>query len=374
MYLSFFRQRSPLIAFFFTLFIFPSSMAYAETSYTAPYDCTMNNDIALPVWTVPTNGPNVQGQKTIAFVASDMRNGGVDGVARGIVEAVQMLGWRVIVFDGNGSVLGQAAALLKAVSIRPDGIILGGLDAQTHKKTLAVAKKNNITVVGWHALDTAGANNDLGLFTNITTDAEEVARVAACFAINSTKGKANVVILTDTNFSIARAKSNKLNKVINSCASCKVLVTKDVPLANTAEQISLVLEELVSQYGNEITHIIGINDLYFDYAKLFFEKNKVKIKDVPKMISAGDGSRTAYQRIRIGTYQVATVPEPLVLQGWQAIDELNRAFNQQPPSGFSAPVNVITKKDLAQHVIEDTYDPNNQYRRTYSNVWKKESL
>jgi ribose transport system substrate-binding protein len=374
MYLSFFRQICPIAIIFLNLLSLLPSMTHADTAYSAPYDCAVSHEVDLQVWTVPTSGPKVQGQKTIAFVASDMRNGGVDGVARGIVEAIQMLGWRVVVFDGNGGVLGQATALLKAVSIRPDGIVLAGLDAQTHQKTLAIAKKNNITVVGWHAMDTAGANNDLGLFTNITTDAEEVARVAACFAIDSAKGKANVVILTDTNFSIARAKSNKLNKVINSCTHCRVLVVKDVPLANTAEEMSSVLQELVSQFGDEITHIIGINDLYFDYAKLFFEKNKTEVKIIPKMISAGDGSRTAYQRIQVGVYQVATVPEPLVLQGWQAIDELNRAFNLQPPSGFSAPVDVITQKNLTQYVIEDTYDPNNQYRQTYSKVWDKESL
>ena len=39
----------------------------------------------------------------------------------------------------------------------------------------------------------------------------------------------------------------------------------------------------------------------------------------------GDGSESAYQRIRSGQYQAVTVAEPLNLQGWQLIDEMNRA-------------------------------------------------
>ena len=48
-------------------------------------------------------------------------------------------------------------------------------------------------------------------------------------------------------------------------------------------------------------------------------------------ISAGDGSTSAYQRIDSNQYQYATIPEPLNLQGWQLIDELNRAFAGTKP-------------------------------------------
>lgn len=45
----------------------------------------------------------------------------------------------------------------------------------------------------------------------------------------------------------------------------------------------------------------------------------------PKAIAAGDGSISAYQRIRGAQYQAVTVAEPLNLPGWQLTDELNRA-------------------------------------------------
>ena len=55
------------------------------------------------------------------------------------------------------------------------------------------------------------------------------------------------------------------------------------------------------------------------------------------MVSGGDGSVSAYDRVRQGQYQAATIPEPLNLHGWQAIDEMNRAFAGAPPSGYVTP-------------------------------------
>lgn len=38
-----------------------------------------------------------------------------------------------------------------------------------------------------------------------------------------------------------------------------------------------------------------------------------------------DGDASEFERIRSGDYQRASIAEPLYLQGWQLIDELNRA-------------------------------------------------
>ena len=61
-----------------------------------------------------------------------------------------------------------------------------------------------------------------------------------------------------------------------------------------------------------------------------------------KLVGA-DGNRSAYDRIRKGDqYQTVTVSEPFELQAYQAIDELNRAFHGQPPSGFIQPPYLVT--------------------------------
>ena len=78
----------------------------------------------------------------------------------------------------------------------------------------------------------------------------------------------------------------------------------------------------------------------------------------------------AYQRIRDGQYQIATVPEPAVMHGWQVVDELNRAFNKEPPSGFVTKVHLVTKDNVdADGGDKNRFEPSNGYRDEYKKIW-----
>ena len=90
----------------------------------------------------------------------------------------------------------------------------------------------------------------------------------------------------------------------------------------------------------------------------------------PKAISAGDGSESAFQRIRAKQYQAGTVPEPLNEQGWQLVDELNRAFNKQPWSGFVSGIHLVTASNIAYDGgPKNVFDPDNGYRDHYKAIW-----
>ena len=90
----------------------------------------------------------------------------------------------------------------------------------------------------------------------------------------------------------------------------------------------------------------------------------------PQNISAGDGSESAYQRIREKDHQAATVPEPLNMQGWQLVDELNRSFAKQPWSGFVPTVHLVTGDNIAfDGGPKNVFDPDNGYRDHYRAIW-----
>lgn len=57
----------------------------------------------------------------------------------------------------------------------------------------------------------------------------------------------------------------------------------------------------------------------------------------PRGISAGDRSETAFQPIREAPYHGGTVAEPLRRQGWQVVDEANRALVGEADMGCVAP-------------------------------------
>ena len=53
--------------------------------------------VAAPVtkWDGPTTGPKAQGEKLIAIVSTDQRNGGAQGAGDGAAEAAKAMGWEV---------------------------------------------------------------------------------------------------------------------------------------------------------------------------------------------------------------------------------------------------------------------------------------
>jgi ribose transport system substrate-binding protein len=69
-------------------------------------------------------------------------------------------------------------------------------------------------------------------------------------------------------------------------------------------------------------------------------------------------------------YQIMTLPEPIELQAWQAIDELNRAFHGEPPSRFVQPVYVVQKSNVdAEGGAQNQFFPSNGYKQHYSRIW-----
>ena len=92
--------------------------------------------------------------------------------------------------------------------------------------------------------------------------------------------------------------------------------------------------------------------------------------DRPTNVAAGDGSESAYQRIRAKQYQAVTVAEPLNLQGWQLVDELNRAMAGEGWSKYVSPLHVVTSDNVEfDGGPKNTFDPDNGYRDAYKKIW-----
>lgn len=315
-------------------------------------------------------GPVAAKEKTVIFIASDLKNSGVLGVVKGFEEAAETIGWKIRVLDGAGSVPAQSSALKQALALQPDGIVIGGFTPNTMVHTLRKANDLGIKIVSWHATPEPGPLADYYIANNITSSADDVAKVSAMYAIAKSNGKANAVILTDGLYSIAVHKANVMKEYIEKCAGCSVLSYEDTPLANTSARIPQLTYSLVQKYGDKYTYTLAINDLYFDYMAPALRSLGKDTDHAPKNISAGDGSQSAFERIRNGDFQAATVAEPLNLHGWQTIDELNRLFNDQPISGYVTPVHLVTIDNIHEAGgDQNMYDPQNGYREYYENSW-----
>ncbi len=321
------------------------------------------------IWDGPTTGPKAPPGRFLIFVAADMKNGGIVGVFKGAEEAAKALGWKLQVLDGQGSVQGRTAAMVQALTLKPDGILLGGFDAEEQAVSLREAVKNKVPVVGWHA--GREATGIQGLFYNVTTRAQDVAEITALYAVMESKGKAGVVIFTDSAYAVAIAKSDAMANIVRSCKTCTLLGIEDTPLAETSQRMPGLTAALLQKYGDKWTYSLGINDLYFDFMGPALASAGSAGKQLVNL-SAGDGSASAYNRVRKNQYQAGTVPEPLNLHGWQMVDEINRAIAGQPPSGYMTPVHLVTPLTIPfDGGPSNSFDPDNGYRMAYKKIWAR---
>ncbi|HEX5329376.1 substrate-binding domain-containing protein [Sulfuricurvum sp.] len=319
-------------------------------------------------WDGPTTGPiGVHGMR-VAVVCEDLRNGGVLGVAKGLGEASDVLGWEIKILDARGSISGRNSALETALAMKPDGVILLGSDAHSLESRLVKFKKEGIPVVGWHVGPNAGKLASGSVAMNVSTDPYQVARVTAMKAVVESHAKAGVIIFTDSNFAIAMSKANAMAKIIQECPTCTLLEIRRVPISQSAQQMPKITRELLKRYGSRWTHSLAINDIYFDYASPEFTKTGRDIR----LFSAGDGSPAAFMRIQAKMFQYGTVAEPLNLQGWQLADELNRLLSHQSVSGYVMNPHLVTPENIAYDGGKRMeFDPDNGYRKIYRRIWKR---
>ena len=316
----------------------------------------------------PQRGPPAQRPGLIVFVAADLSNGGIAGVAQGVGRAARAIGWPLRILDGQASVQGQTAALRLALTLKPAGIILGGFDAAGQQAALRQAQAQGIPVVGWHSAARPGSDPDAGLFTNVTTNPAEVALLASSYVIAKSGGTAGVVIFTDSEYAIETYKAGVMASTLKKCQRCSLLQVVDAPIAGAQINVPAVINSLLVTYRKHLTYFLAVNGAYITGARVALFGAGVQGRQPPFSVAAGDGDASELERIRAGDYQQATVAEPLYLQGWQLIDEINRARAGQPPSGYVAPPHLITQANVPNGAV---FDPTSGYRETYLRIWRR---
>lgn len=317
-------------------------------------------------WDGPRDGPARQpGHYLVTYIAQDLRNGGIGGSYRAFASAARILGWQVQVLDAQGSDVLLHKAFASAIASHSNGIILGGFEASELAEEVAAAQRAHIVLVGWHAASRPGVVP--GLFFNVSSDPQEVARRAANHVIQQSAGKAGVVIFNDERFDIANSKTRYMQELIEHCSECKLLAIQNIPINRADLRMEATVRQLNQRFGRQWTHTLAINDVYFDEMNYpLLRAGRTDIRNV----SAGDGSSKAINRIRAGlSQQMATVAEPLGVQGWQLADEMNRAFANAKPSGYVSKPILITR-ELLQQLGQQEIDAALPYQQAYRAIWQ----
>jgi len=319
-------------------------------------------------WDGPSAGPKASIDKTVALLFANSAE--ASQVVVGIEEAVATIGWDVRLFASTGSVATRESALSQILELKPDGIIIGGFDDSLESEGLTKAVEAGIPIVAWHSALLAEPEDDSGIFAHVATDASIVASAAAQWAFVHGRGKPGVIIFSDSTNPVASAKADLIQVQIENLGAT-VLETVDIPLGNAPTQVRAQTPLLLEKHAEKWTYAIAVSDTYFDTIGYALAAAGIKGSGFPQSVGAGSGAPSAYQRIRAGLYQAATVAKPLNLQGWQLVDELNRALNGVAPSGYQTTVHLVTADNIETDGGDlDQFDPDNGYREQYRKIWQ----
>ncbi|MEJ8646824.1 substrate-binding domain-containing protein [Streptomyces sp. MS1.AVA.3] len=316
-------------------------------------------------WRGPTTGPEAVHDKSVVYIAQTLTNPGVAGVAQGVQEAAKIVGWRSRTLNGQGTPAGLRAAFQQALRLKPDGIVLSGFDPGAAPEEVKKANAAGIPLIGWHATAAPGPSKDPQLFSNITSRVEDVAKISADWIIARSHGRAGVVLFTDASVPFAKRKSDLIKKELATCSGTKLLSYTDMPIPQVNSRSIKEVRSLLSRFGRKWTYSAAINDLYFQHAAPALRAAGKDGAGAPFNIGAGDGDPSAFQRVNGKDFQAATVPEPLSEQGWQIIDEFNRAFTGARDSGYVAPVHIATAANSGGALSWDSEG----YRQAYRKIW-----
>lgn len=318
-------------------------------------------------WRGPTSAPKLVTGKKIAYLSSNQQNDSSRTWGSHVETVGKKVGWEVVVIDGRGTPVGWQEGFNQAIALQVDGIVMDA-DAASLQPQIKDAISKGITVVGIHAAGYPGPQPDLGLFVNIQQDPRDIGRAQADWIILHSGGKARVVVTGHCEYAIACAKSHATEDRIKECKTCEMLEYSNTPLAEAAQRQPALVTAWVQKYGTPL-YITSVADYTADYQIPALRAGGVGQDDV--IIVSADGTKSAYERIRAGgQYQRVTASEPHQMQAYQAIDELNRAFNGEGPSGFIQTPYLVTPENIdAEGGDQNAFIPSNNYEKRYLELW-----
>lgn len=392
----FIRPRLTAAALLAMVSIMPSvtfaPVAYAEEALPEGAVCAVNQSVpADPVlaeaqkivnraagvsstWDGPKSSFEAPKGIKIVYIASNANNPGDIGVYDGLKEAAGALGWDVKMIDGQNSPSTNLDALSQAIALSPKAIVVSSFEPKSAGQLFDEAKAAGIIVVGNHTGEASGFQPKYpGLFTNISSDPVEIAKVAASCALVAGKGAAAVSLVScGDQFALCRIKEDAMGDVIKQSPKAAILAINNFPFEEIQQRMGAVAVADYQKLGAKLTYMLSINDLYWDAAIPALSAVGVGSDAAPFMIAAGDGSPAAFDRIRNHEHQIATVAEPLQAHGWQIADEIVRALNGKEPSNFVSYPHLVTAENVSlEGGDKGIYDPGNNYRDEYKKMWAR---
>ena len=313
-------------------------------------------------WNGPATGPVAAKDKRLVYLSGQQSNSLDAAYGTYLQRFAQKIGWKISVIDGRGTPTGWLSGMDEAVAQHPAGIIVFA-DATSLRAPIAAATKAGIPVIGLHAAEDTGPTD--GLFTNIQQDPRAIGKAEADYAIADSGGHAKVIIVTHNEYGIAKIKSDAMKAELGQCPDCTLDTYVNFPAAEASDRMPQLTTSWVSRYGTDF-YALTVGDNDWDFATTSLASGSA-----PKTIHliGSDGTAAAYQRIRNGDYEDATVPEPAQEEADYAIYQMNLALHHKPAATWVPPIYLVTQANVdTEGGKQDVFDPSDDYTQHFTSL------
>ena len=290
---------------------------------------------AKTAWPGPTTPIKTQAGKRIYVITCASQGIGCVRAANGVVEAGGVLGWDVRVIDGRGDPAAWNAGVLSAITAKADGIVLAAVPPMLVGDALARAKEAGIAVVSVFnpKPDAAGS-----VFAYVRPDHTAQGALAADWVEVDSNGTANIILVEDPIFPELVQRGKGFRESIASCKGCKIVESVESTLATMAQRLPGAVAAALAR-NPDANYVIAP----FDSNGFFANEGVRQAGRVGKVrVGSYEGDPQTVAAIRKGEYAM-TVADPAEWMGWQAADELARAFTGAAPANVLVVDRLIDK-------------------------------
>ena len=295
--------------------------------------------------------------------------------ATALQEAAKAIGWDFRILDGQGSVSGAH------VRADPGDRAEAGRHHPRHDRRRRAGAADRAGGAARASRSSAGTparapgpiEGVPGVITNITTDPLEVAKAAGLYAVVDSGGKANVILFTDSIYAIATAKTNAEKAAVegmHGLQGARRSRTRRSATSPTAWASS-------RRRCCRSTARSGPTRSPSTTSTSTSRRRRCRRPASIRRTAIRGRSRRATARCRRSSASVTSSirsrpsPSRCTCTAGRCIDEMNRAFAGEPPSGFVAPRRTCSPPTTSTRTAarENIFDPGNGYRDQYKKIW-----
>ena len=309
----------------------------------------------------PDTGPTpVPKGKNIYVITCSSLGVGCVRAATGVTQAGKQLGWNVKTIDGKGDPGAWNGAFRTAITAKADGIVIAAVPPALVGDGLAQAKAAGIPVVS-----VFNPPSSTGVYSYVRPDHPLQGQQMADYVVSEGAGKSKVLVIDDKEFGEIVIRNGAFEKRLAECSGCEKVASVDTTLATIATRLPQTIASALAA-NPSVEWILTP----YDAASSFVLQGVQQAgKSGTVKVVGFEGDPQAIAAIKSGKGEAATIANPAEWFGWQATNELVRAFAGEPASKISPPGRLITKATAVDIPAGQGFNGDVDYEKAFESLW-----